>query len=170
MLAAAGLNGSAHWRELDYMEQGVSFGEACDLAAADEAEAHGFLVDGGWHIVEPTKGNERGGGTFSHRGILQGDEHVDIDALHLTVERELGFTTEQVQSVYRSSIGRWMTDEQRELRGQIDARLLALSRAGGNMMALARIFGWHIRPASANGGESCHALENALARAESDES
>lgn len=104
------------------------------------AESRGQLYDGGWHVVSIKGGDEQGGVT-SHRGVLHPDEYVDPDVFLALVERELGFTIEQVRSVYRQ--GR-LSDEQRELRGRIDARLLALSRAGGNLTELARALGFPV--------------------------
>ena len=92
-----------------------------------------------------------------HRGVLRPDEYVDEAALRGLVEQELGFTYEQVRSVYRQ--GR-LSAEQRELRGQIDARVLALSCAGANIALLGRALGFHVNDAGA-----CEALNNALARA-----
>lgn len=130
-------------------------------AAADEDEhegdALGFLLDGGWHAVTVNEGGGRSGGMTSHRGVLQGHEHVDSDALQALVENELGFTLEQVRSVYRQ--GR-LSAESRELRGRIDARVLALSQAGGNVAALGRVLGFHV-----NASGACEALNNALERA-----
>jgi hypothetical protein len=72
----------------------------------------------------------------AHRGVLHPDEYVDTRSFQAVVERELGFTYEQVRSVYvqgRKSAG------QRGLRARIDARLLEVASAGGNLAALARI-------------------------------
>jgi hypothetical protein len=77
------------------------------------------------------------------------------------VEAELGFTFEQVHEVYRQGAGRWMTEEQRHLRARLDARLLQLAKAGGNMVALGRILGFRVDESK----RSCAAITNALARA-----
>lgn len=122
---------------------------------ADPVEAD-FLNAGGWRVVSIKAGDEEGGVT-SHRGVLHPDEHVDLDVLRGLVERELGFSYEQVRSVYRQ--GR-LSATQRELRGAIDARVLALSLSGGNVAELGRVLGFHVNESGA-----CEALNNALARA-----
>jgi hypothetical protein len=95
-----------------------------------------------------------------HRGVLHPDEYVDHAALQEAVERELGFTYEQVRSVYRQGP---LSATQRELRGLIDARLLVLSRAGGQMLELGRAFGWGIDDGGK--GDNCRTMERALERA-----
>jgi len=87
---------------------------------------------GGYDVVA---GKEEGG-LVAHRGVLQPDEYVDFFALRAEVEAELGFTYGDVAAAY--ALGR-PSNEQRQLREKIDARLLALSRAGGNMEQLARV-------------------------------
>jgi hypothetical protein len=74
----------------------------------------------------------------SHRGVLHPDEHVDTEALRAAVEAELGFTYDDVRAVYRQ--GRKAVSTL-ELRARIDARLLELRAAGGNMELLARVTG-----------------------------
>ena len=119
-------------------------------------EANGHLYEGGWHVVS-IKGGDEEGGVTSHRGVLHPEEYVNHDVLRGLVERELGFSYEQIRSVYRQGP---LTATQRELRGRIDARVLALSRAGTNLAELGRALGF---PVKDNG--NCRALENALARA-----
>jgi hypothetical protein len=140
-------------RDPEQTERHVSLG-------VGDAQAREFMSDGGWGIVTIKDGSRAG--IHAHRGVLRGDEHIDVDAVRRAVEHELGFTIDDVLSVYRQ--GR-MTDSQRELRGHIDARLLALSRSGANMLALARIFGWQVKPGNARGGPACWIMEQALARA-----
>jgi hypothetical protein len=113
--------------------------------------ARDFVEQGGWSSVEPRSDRWRDGGLVAHRGVLHPEEHVDGLELRRLACEELGFTYEQISSVYRS--GRKSAD-QRELRGRIDARLLALSREGGNMTALADALGLYRR-----------LLEDALRRA-----
>jgi hypothetical protein len=88
-----------------------------------------------------------------HRGVLRGDEYVDRAGLLAALEVRLGFTIAQVHSVYRQ--GRQST-EQGELRARIDARLLALSLTGANMLVLARTFGWKVKDADKRRGELRH--------------
>lgn len=126
----------------------------------DDAQAHEFLTDGGWSIGTVKDGSRAG--INAHRGVLRGDEHIDVDAVMGAVEDELGFTIDEIHSVYRQ--GR-MTDSQRELRGRIDARLLALSRSGANMAALARLLGFAYDEPS----ERFKTMERALTRARTQE-
>ena len=124
------------------------------------AESRDALFSDGWSVVS-IKGGDEEGGVTSHRGVLHPDEYVDSDTLRVLVERELGFTYEQVRSVYRQGP---LSADQRELRGHIDARLLALSRSGGHMAELGRALGFDVK---ANG--NCRAIENALTRAREEE-
>lgn len=78
------------------------------------------------------------GGLVAHRGVLAPGEYVDGFVLRDAVQAELGFTYGDVASAY--ALGR-PTTEQRQLREKIDSRLLALSRAGGNMEQLAKALG-----------------------------
>lgn len=137
-----------------------------DVEDEHEQQAHQFLVDGGWSSVDVTRGRAglpgaaggaRDAGMSSHRGVLHPDEHVDADALRSAVEDELGFTYADVHAVYRQGK---KSDAQLELRARIDARLLELARAGGNLTLLGRALGF---PVKDNG--NVRALENALARA-----
>lgn len=118
----------------------------------DESVAFGFRFDGGWHVADIRSNKDEAGGLVSHRGVLAPAEYVDPDVLRPMVEEALGFTVDDVTSVYTSR-GRFRNDL-RQLRARIDARLLALSRSGGNMAALARSLG--INPRT---------MERALARA-----
>lgn len=179
MLVQCGLRGSAHWSEADRRPHhaddaaDVDVTEAyCDAdfdgsaAAQRSLEALGFLTDGGWTAVDTTRGTARDtgftpgardAGMTSHRGVLHPDEYVDNAELRLLVEAAFGFTFDQVRSVYRQ--GR-LSDEARALRSAIDARLLGVADAGGNVAALGRVFGFHVNESGA-----CAALNNALARA-----
>lgn len=136
-----GLDGSARWA-------GV---ERNDYGSPDDAADADFLRGGGWHVVDPEHDGLDSGMT-AHRGVLQADEHVDTDVLLLAVEQELGFTLNELCSVY--STGGRIPDHLRELRGRLDARLLALSLAGGNMDLFSRVTG--LAPAT---------LDRALVRA-----
>lgn len=146
--------------------EATGYDDGHDVEDEHAGEALGFLLDGGWHAVDPTKGYVRGEGTTSHRGVLHPDEHVDPDALRTAVESELGFSYDDVRAVFRQ--GR-TTDAQLELRARIDARLLELSRAGGELMPLARAFGWAIQEAHTGGGATCRTLWRALERARKNE-
>lgn len=107
------------------------------------------------HVV--SAGGADGGGLVAHRGVLQDNEFVNPAVLQAAVEEELGYTYEQIRSVYRQGP---MSPEKRKLRGVIDARMLALRRSGANMAELGRAIGFPIK-ASGN----CAVLDNAIARA-----
>lgn len=150
---------------------GENFGRAASSAdpstkerhvglSVDDAQTREFVQDGGWGIVTTKDGSDAG--IKAHRGVTHSAEYVDEELLLAAVERELGFTIDDVRSVYRQ--GR-KSETQRELRGLIDARMLALSRSGANMLALARIFGWTIKAGDAAGGASCDTMERAIERA-----
>lgn len=126
---------------------------------ADDWAAAEFMRSGGWTVARVK--DPHASGMTGHRGALHPDEHVDPDALRPMVEEALGFTYEDVHSVYRR--GR-LSDATRELRGRIDARVLALSRSGANVALLGRVLGFHVNEAGA-----CEALNNALARARAKE-
>jgi hypothetical protein len=128
---------------------------------ADSWQAAEFLRGGGWTIITSGGGERQRSGMTSdaanQHAVLHPDEYVSPEALRELVERELGFTYDQIHSVYRQ--GR-LSDGQRELRTRIDARLLALSRAGANMALLGRTLGFAVKEDS-----HCRAIENALTRA-----
>jgi hypothetical protein len=131
-----------------------------DDEAAGAREEWDYLFSGGVHAA---RGNKGEAGIRSHRGVLHPDEYVDTEELRSAVEAELGFSYDEARAVYRQ--GR-MTEAQLELRARIDARLLELAEAGGNMLALARCLGWRINGGrSGEGGASCRTMERALKRA-----
>lgn len=96
--------------------------------AQTAAEDLDFLSGGGWHIANADSPHR--GGLRAHRGVLFPGEFVDRLSLRDAVLKRLGFTLEQVNSVYKQ--GR-KSDDQRQLRGKIDASLLALSRDGATV-------------------------------------
>lgn len=167
MLKTWGLNGSAHWTDVERNPRRQD--DAADLdamgaegwddptEAAHELEELGFIVDGGWTPAAIKNNRHHNGGMTSHRGVLHPAEYVDVLHLMELVEAELGFTYEEVYSVYRQGP---LSADQRELRGRIDARLLALSRSGGNMNALGAVLGFQTP------GDTMHrVVKGALARA-----
>jgi hypothetical protein len=121
----------------------------------EDWQAAEFMRDNGWTVARVK--DPALSGMAAHRGVLHPDDHVDTDALQAMVESEFGFSCEQVHAVYRQGP---LTSDQRELRGSIDARVLALSRSGTNLALLGQALGF---PVKANG--NCRAMENALARA-----
>lgn len=116
-----------------------------------------FLAAGGWRVVSIKDSGETGGGLTSHRGVLDEDEFVDDELLLRNVEVKLGFTREQVQSVYRQGP---LSSDQRELRDRIDARMLTLFLAGTHLTALGRVLGLNVTPDG-----HCRPLQNAITRA-----
>jgi hypothetical protein len=145
MLAAAGLDGSARWDirdELDYTD-------------LDEV-----FAAGSWHIVDAKNSEDERGGLTAHRGVLAPEEAVDLDVLRPMVEDALGFTYAEIAAAYRE--GRPSKDTL-QLRARIDARLLELSRSGGNMIELAKALGWPIEVGAR--GERSSKMARALARA-----
>lgn len=163
------------WREL--MEEPAA-GHGCGRTASadpnvegrwvsldtNDAQADAFMRRGGFAVVDTAYGSTLGSkygardaGMTAHRGVLSGDEYVDDAAVRAEVERVLGFTYDDVHAVYRQ--GR-LSAEQGELRARIDARLLALSRAGANMFQLGEVLGFKTTP-----GTMHRAFKNALARA-----
>jgi hypothetical protein len=95
---------------------------------------------GGFIVLDPARGGREAAalGMTAHRGVLHPDEYVDFFTLREQVEEALGFTYAEVSAAY--SDGR-PTAEQRQQREKIDARMLALSRAGGNMAEFAKAVG-----------------------------
>jgi hypothetical protein len=78
-------------------------------------------------------------GLVSHRGVLHPHEYVDMARLVQALEQELGFTLEQLRSVYGT--GGRIPSRRLELRDRIDARLLALARSGASMDLFGRVTG-----------------------------
>lgn len=119
----------------------------------------------GWRVVRASDNKDDNGGLTVHRGILYPDEYVDEPLLRQMVEEELGYTYEEIASVYPDTPGS-IPKPLRELRDKIDARLLALSRSDGNMTALARALGWPLTP-NRETGDSANSrkMTRALARA-----
>lgn len=88
----------------------------------------------GWHVVECGKGGTRG-----HRGVVHPDEYVNAAALRAMVERELGYTLDDLRRAYQGRGRR--TAAQRARRAEVDARLLTLADAGANMDLFGRVMG-----------------------------
>jgi hypothetical protein len=109
-----------------------------ELSAAG-AQAQEFLRDGGWAVVTAKDGAR--GGVHSHavnqHTVLHPDEYVDHALVAALLEDELGFTAEQVHSVY--STGGRLPSARLALRDAIDARLLALLNDGSNLALLGRL-------------------------------
>jgi len=98
--------------------------------ARTPATARDFMqAADGWHVVGRGQG-----GTVAHRGITHPAEYVNLVALGREVRQRLGVTQADLDAVYCQ--GR-KSAAQRELRDRIDARLLELAEAGGNMTVLA---------------------------------
>jgi hypothetical protein len=78
------------------------------------------------------------GGLVAHRGVLQDDEYVDFFLLREQVEAEFGMTYGEITTVYQNGRPNAAVLQN---RAKVDARLLELSRAGGNMAQLAKALG-----------------------------
>lgn len=105
--------------------------ESGDPLHRDDPAESSWLADGGWSVAVPkSHGSGRDGGLTAHRGVLFPGEFVDRLTLRGAVLDRLGFTLDEVNSVYKQ--GR-KSDDQRQLRGKIDASLLALSRDGATV-------------------------------------
>lgn len=145
---------------------GANHGRIATIDPEDEGrwidaspEAEWMRDDQGFGIVETSRGSDGRGTTYgahdagmtTHRGVLHPDEYVDSSTLRLMIEKRLGFTYEEITSVYRQGP---LAPESRQLRDKIDARMLALSRAGANMTVLADGLGIPVRT-----------IENAVRRA-----
>lgn len=94
---------------------------------------------GGFSVVIPSRGGSESAGMTAHRGVLHPDEYVDKDVLRAEAEELLGFTYADVSAAYAR--GGRLTAETRQLREQIDVRLLALSRSGAAMETMAGVLG-----------------------------
>jgi hypothetical protein len=95
-----------------------------------------FVRTDGWSLA--IAGAAHDGGLVAHRGPLQEGEYVDFFVLREQVEEALGFTYADVSAAYKN--GR-PSAAQLQLRVQLDARVLELSRAGGNMEQFAKAVG-----------------------------
>jgi hypothetical protein len=89
----------------------------------------------GWHIVS-IKGGDQEGGVTAHRGVLHPDEYVDKERVLFEAENRLGFTLADLWDVYCQGP---KDPDTRQHRARIDARLLEVAEAGGNMELLARV-------------------------------
>ena len=114
-----------------------------------------FLARGGWLAVHVKK--PEAAGMTTHEGVLHPDEYVDASKLQALVEPLLGFTYDEVRSVLVQ--GR-KSAEQLALRDRIDARLLEVYEAGGNMVELGRALGLKIQT-----DMHCDSIKGALRRA-----
>ena len=90
----------------------------------------------GYSILDPSRLHDAG--MTAHRGDLDVDAYIDPAEIQAAVEESLGFTYEEVSSAYKQGP---TSAAVRQLRDKIDSRLLALSRARGNMTVLANALG-----------------------------
>lgn len=96
-------------------------------------------IPAGFGVVDTNAGGVlQDSGLTAHRGVLQEGEYVDAFVLRDAACELLGFTYDDISSVYRQGP---LSPDQRQLRARIDARLLSLSRSGGNMAKLADALG-----------------------------
>lgn len=167
-----GLSTSRHWREVECAPRHAADDVDAEYEGHErELEELGFVQEGGWTLVDSARGHAgiggatggaRDAGMSAHRGVLHPDEFINADDLRELVEANLGFTYEQVRAVYRQGP---KSTAQLELRSRIGARLLEISAAGGNLLELARSFGWAIDESSTTGGANCRTMERAVERA-----
>lgn len=122
-----------------------------------DADQRALLDGGGWGIAHP--GGAHDGGTVAHRGVLHPDEYVDTEDLRARVSERLGFTMDEIRSVYRQGP---LSAEGRALRARIDARLLEVAKKGGLMVELGRALGLTVRDDG-----TCQTITRALTRARS---
>jgi hypothetical protein len=117
-----------------------------------------FLRGNGWTFVHSHDGGRAGlnSHAVNQYTVLHPDDYVNEETLAALVEDELGFTVEQLHSVYCT--GGRIPSSRQELRDVIDARLLDLVRGGANMDLFGRLMGL-------NGST----VDRALARARSQE-
>ncbi len=108
-------------------------------------EASDFLRDNpeGWRVVSRrSAGFGRGGdvadrcGLVAHSGVIHPDEYVDWLALGDEVRRRLGVSRADLDAAYCQGRKSAATAA---LRDRIDARLLEVAEAGGNMTRLADV-------------------------------
>jgi hypothetical protein len=106
-------------------------------------------------------GDETYHGMVAHRGTLSEREKelLDWEKVERLVYAKIGATAEEVEAAYTERAGA-PSAERLETRAFIDARLLAISEAGGNMSVLATVFGWDI---DLDG--KCQKMQRALRRA-----
>jgi hypothetical protein len=102
------------------------------VSATAAPHVRDWLAAGGWHVA-----SHGSCGLTAHRGVLHPDEYVDEWRVYKEAERRFGFKLAEVWEVYCQ--GR-KSAAQLALRALIDARLLDIAEAGGNLTALARIF------------------------------
>lgn len=122
-----------------------------------DPEGSDFMSAGGWSVVDIRWGDGENGGLTSHRGVLHPDEYVDAELLAGMAADHMGFTVDEIRTVYRP--GRPRADVL-DLRSRIDARILEVSEAGGNLNELARALGWRV-----GDDHTCRNMERTLARA-----
>lgn len=129
------------------------------LGSADYEIRQG-LQDGRIDIVH---GDESYYGLVAHRGVLTEEEAgwLDWSVVERQVEAVLGCTYAELAAVYGP--GRPDTGRSKR-RDDLDARLLDIQQAGGNMHQLAIALGWPVR-VTPTGGSECQKMSKALARA-----
>lgn len=157
-LAAAGLMPGPLPGHSSVNSRGEGVDPSVTRRSADlDPEGSDFMSGGGWSLVDIRWGDDENGGLTSHRGVLHPDEYVDAGLLVGMVADRLGFTLDEIRLAYRP--GR-PSAETLAIRDSVDARLLEVSDAGGNMVELGRALGWRVRD-----DHHCRNMDSALARA-----
>ncbi len=112
-------------------------------AMVADAAARDFMSGGGWGIsdAQADYDNDQRRGGITYREPEVGEFVVDHERLISLVEQQLGYTFEEVRSVYKRAGGPLARDL-RPLRDRIDGRLVELAADGGlNIARLAEVLG-----------------------------
>ena len=96
-------------------------------------------------------------GMRAHRGILQEDEFVDMEALWEMIEQELGVSLDEINELFRAGNP---NPERLRKKSALEDRFLEISEAGGNMAVLASAIGWSVDVEG-----RCRTMKKALRRA-----
>lgn len=101
------------------------------------AVEHDFLLRPGWSVADAAH-EGRACGLVAHRGVLHPDEYVNHELLIVMLEKRLGFTLEELQTV---RAGGRPDAAAVALRRRVLGRLTELAAGGANQDLLARVLG-----------------------------
>lgn len=102
-----------------------------------DAEAGALLPEGGYSIIEPSRGGKDRAGSSAHRGVISKDEHVDHEVLIGMVEAELGYSFDETRLAFDPLA---FVDEVPNYHAIRD-RMVDIHEAGGNISLLADVLG-----------------------------